>query len=302
MKTNFGLDKKQSITKNETKQKQPIDRKISFLSENTIKALNASDNKSIILLSPIKDANRIHKEIKKSEKKTNEHNTGLLVKNRISEHSFEHDIKQARSHARKENCNNEPVKQTNKEKDNFRIENKKEKQQKKEDECIPKRIQNNLQKFNLNNPNMTFNLNLDKFERLKNKNTFNVSSSSNLNQFGNSSNFSNHKIKIKISNETSLKNTINKEKIKGMKEDSNEENIGKNININISHKITNFYNMMNTPLDFDKKQSENKKNLHEDGIENKVGGNKSKMNSGMVRFLDGENIKEKEKRIDYYDN
>lgn len=282
MKTNFGFEKKTNNSNNEAKQQEQQQNKlkISILSSEYMKKSFAATEsksfkqKSANLLSPIIKTSQFNKEMKMTEK-IKEQGKSILDNYRISERSWEN-----------ENIVNKKSQENN-------IASDKNKQ-----ESDPEEIKNNIQK-NLGNPNVNSNLNLEKFEKIKNKNPLNVSNSSKLNQIK----INNPNKKIKISNESSDKIIDNNNK-KLVKEIGNNlvsntfnDNNGKNISININNKITNFYNMINLHENFRENQILNQQINNENAeIHSKIRMHKSKINSESVGIFNPEKLKENKKQ------
>jgi len=284
IKNNNRVENRNNFTNLNAIDQKINDIKTSFYSEKTKKDFveietKSLKNKSEILISPIKDplhySNQDNRLVKIKEQKNK-----AFLNNRVCENSFEIDDRQT-------------VTDENKlYKDNS---NKKERKAKKEkllkeikEQNTPEKIKKNLA-YNLRDPNFNYKLNFYKFEKLKNMNLFNGNNSSYSNQL----HIINPKIKIKISDE-SADNILNKyndkskRKMDNLSLGSTNENFGKNINININNKITNFYKMTNMSNDNDNKFSKNKYNYNEHEIQQKISLFKTKFNQKMIGILNDE--------------
>lgn len=161
---------------------------------------------------------------------------------------------------------------------------------------------NNLQKFNLTKNKFASTTNIIphlglSYKTEKNKNYFKVTNPKNQSQM----NLSNPKIKIKISNDISEKiknsNDYLTDKKPNILYSSLNDNVHKNINININNKITNFYNMADLISGFDDKGQTKNNMITENDIQRKLAIYRTKLNSEMLRLLNEEKSKENDRQI-----
>lgn len=220
----------------------------------------------------------------------NDNRIRFIDKNPISEQTLENDLKQTY-----ENITSQ--------KTNFNKDKKHSYTTNEIADYDAKIVKNNLQKFNMTKTNFASTRNFKPYMTFVNKPDKNKTFTNFNNHYYQSQmNLSNPKIKIKISSDVSEKIKNSSEYLTNKKANylynSFSDNLGKNINININNKITNFYHMADLTARFDE-NGKIKKSISEEDIQRKLAIYRTKLNSEMLRLLNEEKIKENDRQVLY---
>jgi len=255
-----------------------------------------TSNKNIILnYTNSNNSNREIKFLSKNNNNNNNINVNNFINNPKSDGSFEIVIKKEIKESY-EKLKNSLFKE-NKQVSTLNTENVPQ---------ITNTKKNNLQKFNINNIRQ----NLKRVSNtvgnfyIANKNKNNKDKYfSNVNNPNYIIDLSNPKIKIKLTNNVKdnyvnpdeIITGLNRNKISEAFNSNNFE--GKQINIKINNNITNHFNMKD--FAFIDEKIKIKDNLSEDEIQQKLNLYRSKLNSEMLKYLNEEKIREKERQDTY---